>query len=299
MKIIEFAKNIIRNTQYLITHRLEREEERQTLKIKSEVMDDMLFQYEEDLEKVQKPLIYDELETVRLLMDSPKSFVRLNEGELFLIMGVDQPFQRYSEELKNKLQAILEQAHPNIYIGINRSYFHSYRGLHPESIRYYRLYATGLRNYYLEHMNYENTYIDAAFSLAYFRMGKEYDFKAHYERMLKLFEGKELVIISGHGVLEKLEYDLFALAKNKRIIHAPNKNAFDEYDAILDRILKEVSKSELICFILGMAGKALIADLTDLGYMAWDIGHMAKDYNAYMLGVNQSTEEVRKFYEPD
>lgn len=51
--------------------------------------------------------------------------------------------------------------------------------------------------------------------------------------------------------------------------------------------------------ILGMTATVLAADLTDLGYVAWDIGHIAKDYDAYMKKMECTTENMKKFWDPD
>ena len=48
-----------------------------------------------------------------------------------------------------------------------------------------------------------------------------------------------------------------------------------------------------------MAGKAMVPELTDCGYMCWDVGHLAKYYNAYMQGNVMTEDEIKAFYAPD
>jgi hypothetical protein len=76
-------------------------------------------------------------------------------------------------------------------------------------------------------------------------------------------------------------------------------NAFQEYDSILDDINHNVSKDTLVCLILGPTATAMAADLTDMGYMAWDVGHIAKDYDVYMKRVDRSYKEQCDFFAPD
>ncbi len=33
--------------------------------------------------------------------------------------------------------------------------------------------------------------------------------------------------------------------------------------------------------------------------MAWDIGHLAKDYDAYMRGIDKNEENIVEFFKPD
>ena len=48
-----------------------------------------------------------------------------------------------------------------------------------------------------------------------------------------------------------------------------------------------------------MTAKVMVMDLTTLGYMAWDIGHFAKDYNAFMTKSEKNKENIAKFWAPD
>ena len=292
-------KHFLRNLQWLANHRISSEFMNQKFIIKDEVAEDMLYQYEEDLHSLHKLDIKSRRETVKLLMDNPKSYVRFGEGEIFLMQGIDQPFQRYNERLAKQLINILEDYHENLYVGVCSDYFHSYNSLHDESRKYYRLNGTDLRRFLVKHCNKDNIYIDACFTMAYFHEGDDFDFEGHYESMLGLFENKKILLVSGEGVFEKLEFDVFQRADDKRIIHAPSKNAYDVYDELKNKIISEVKQDELVCMILGMAGKALTRELSDMGYMVWDSGHMAKDYDAYKRGVERTTKNVREFYEPD
>ena len=43
----------------------------------------------------------------------------------------------------------------------------------------------------------------------------------------------------------------------------------------------------------------MIPEVTDMGYCAWDIGHLAKSYNAYMNNMQPTKENIKNFYAPD
>ena len=59
------------------------------------------------------------------------------------------------------------------------------------------------------------------------------------------------------------------------------------------------SYATILVFILGMAGKAMIPETTSLGYVSWDIGHLAKGYDAYMRNVKPTQEFINDFFAPD
>ena len=67
--------------------------------------------------------------------------------------------------------------------------------------------------------------------------------------------------------LDKLEYDVFEYADSKTFIYGPRSHAWDEHHSIVEQI-KQVKKNSLIVFILGMAGKAIIPEVADMGYVA-------------------------------
>ena len=78
----------------------------------------------------------------------------------------------------------------------------------------------------------------------------------------------------------------------------PAKNAFNEYSNLLERAL-HYQKDYLLCFILGQASKVLVYELSNRGYYAWDIGHLAKDYNSYMTREERTVQNIQKFYAPN
>lgn len=299
MKLIDYLKNLIRNIQYLSRYRIETEIDNFKYELKDETLEDMLFQYNEDIQDYKSLYIADENETIKMILKNPKSFCRMGDGEIKLMCGMDQPFQRYDKRLAEMLLAILETYNSDIYVGINRAYFHSVLKCSEENKKYYRLYGTQYRRFFIEHCNTKNTYIDAGFATAYFRFNDSYNFEAHYNAMKDLFKNKKVLLVSGEGVFEKLRHNVFELARTLRIIHGPSKNAFDDFDELISLILNTAEKDEIICVILGMAGKAMVPILTNKGYLVWDIGHMAKDYDAYMNKIEKNHINTRSFYAPD
>ena len=52
-------------------------------------------------------------------------------------------------------------------------------------------------------------------------------------------------------------------------------------------------------FILGPCSKVLVYMLSREGRLAFDIGHLAKDYDFYMKGYERNSKNIREFYRPD
>lgn len=298
-KTKKFLKRLLRNMDYLLRYDLREREEEQIYKLTDKIIDDCVYELDEDKALLPNLKILDESESIELLLQKPKSFCRYGDGEIKLMQGISQAFQVYDEELAQKLRNTLSAKHEDMYIGINRAYFHSPINCSEENRRFYRIYSREYRQFFLKICNPRNVYIDAGFLTAYYRFDDSYDFKSHYEKMLRLFDGKKIALVSGDGVVEKLEYDVFERAKEKMVIHGPSKNAYARHDEILNEICTKVPKDYLICLILGMTAKVLVPELTEIGYVAWDVGHLAKDYNAYMKGEQKCQKNISNFWAPD
>lgn len=290
-------KNFLRNINYLTKHSLWDQREDDIVYFTNKILDDAQYEYNLKNDGTEMPIILNGEDSLDLILETGKSFVRTGDGEIKIMMGMDQPFQRYNKELADGLRKILSEKNDNLLVGINRDYY--IPGYMRNYLNFYRRYGYDYRQYYKKVINKQTTYIDSTLT--------SYQFGSHnnpmtikrYERWKNAFKDKDIVIVSGKGVLEKLQYDIFELAKRKICIHGPAKNAWEEHDKIMKEIQEKTTKEAIIVFVLGMAGKVMIAELTDLGYVCWDVGHLAKYYDAYRKGIENTEENIRKFNAPD
>lgn len=288
-------KRIYNNLKFLMKYDLLEEEYR----IKDETIEDIVYEYEELKQRLTFLTVYNETKTIEILEKEPKSFARYGDGEINVMKGESTGFQEYNAELAKKMKEQLIQKKDNLYIGLNSSYFESPVKYSDRNRRFYRLYATPYRRFFNEICDPNNVYLDACCFGGYFRQGDSFDFDTHFNRVRNLFKDKSIAIVCGEGILDSLKYDLFDLCKERIMINAPKKNAFDEYDAIIQKIKENVPKDFLVCIILGMTATVLAGDLADEGYIAWDIGHAAKDYNAYMEKIEKTDAVMDSFFAPD
>ena len=291
-------KNLVRNINYLSKHSLWDQREEDIVYLTEKILDDGLYEYGIELPNKKSIKILTQEETLSLIEQQPKSFVRTGDGEIGLILGNNQPFQKYEKEIADILKRLLNTKRNDIYVGINRNYYISLGDADIYS-KFYRRKAYDLRNIYKKYLNFDNVYIDATFTSYELDQQKNEKIDSIYERWKRLFKDKNIVIVCGNGILNGYKYDVFELAKNKVYINAPRKDAWDEKERIIQHIKRNNPKDCIVVFILGMAGKAMIPELTDCGYMCWDVGHLAKYYNAYMQGKIMTEDEIKAFYAPD
>lgn len=289
-------KNFIRNLNYLSKHSLWDQREEDIVYLTNKILDDGIYEYGIRPEGYKFLNILDTWKSIEYIAETNKSFVRFNDGEVRLMRGMDQPFQAYDKELVSRLYKILSDPDPNVVAGINKNYYIPlYNVVHND---YDRRNAYDLRWFFLENCDANAVYLDG--TLTFWNFGEHSEESEKFWKAWKeMFRGKRIAIICGRGILDKLDYDVFELSDRREYIYGPSRHAWIEYERIMSDIVKNVSKDTLLIFILGMAGKAMIPEMSALGYVAWDIGHLAKSYDAYMKNTEYTEENVADFYAPD
>ena len=292
-------KRLARNFYYLVKYDLEAHEQELIYRVKDETIEECALELADYDKYIKKLQVLDSEQTISMLANYPKSFTRYGDGEIHIMEGMDQAFQKYDPVLAEKMRNILATKRDDVYVGINQAYYVSPNEFAERNKRFYRVNATRYRRYFAEHCHPDNLYLDAACFGAYYRYDDTFDYEAHYNRIKALFKGKKIAIVSGEGVFEKLQFNVFEEAEEQIIVHGPRTNAFSEYDALLEKIEKEVPNDYLVCVILGQTATVLAYDLTDKGYMSWDVGHIAKDYDAYMKKTEKTQKNMDSFWDPD
>ena len=295
--VADRIKNLVRNINYLTKHSLWDQREEDIVYLTEKILNDGIYEYGiSDIEEII-PHILTKEESLDEILRIKQSFVRTGDGECKIMMGIDQPFQKYEKEIDERLRQMLSIPREGLMVGINKSYYLSLNG---KFANYYRRFAYDFRKVYSQFLNPYMVYIDAGFIGYDSRLcGRNPETDLHYQKWCDLFADKDIAVVCGGGILDKLQYDVFYKAKSKKLITGPRINAWDEHEIIIDKIVETVSRDTILVFILGMAGKAMIPELMDYGYTCWDVGHLAKYYNAYMSEMVWSNEARVKFYAPD
>ena len=231
------------------------------------------------------------------ILKEPKSFIRIGDGELTLIEGYSIDFQKADARLADYLIRILQSTDPSYYVGVEYLYFHGYENITQEIRRHDYLYGGCFKRVLLKYANKDRLYINASFNAQYISHD-DLNTTKYISNMQKLFSERDIVVFSGDGILEKLDYNLFGFARSVEYVACPGKNAFDVFDSLLNQA-RTYPKDKTLCFILGPTSKPLVYELSKEGYLAWDIGHMAKDYDACMKNSKKTDEFVIDFFAPD
>lgn len=234
--------------------------------------------------------------TIHTLEQENVSFVRIGKGEIALMQGKTIAAQQYHEELAKRLKHILRLRESGLCVGIPYYYIHPQKNLNPY-IEIHSLSIADQRRFLFQHCPKDIDYLDSCFTQAY-HIYQDYDFEGYYSRVERLFQDRDITVICGEGVLDRLQYNLLEQCKSVEYQYAPATEAYAQYKEIRRQAL-QIAKDRLICVLLGPTAKPLVYDLYRKGYQVWDIGHLLKDYDAYKRNGLRTEAEITQFYLPD
>lgn len=211
-------------------------------------------------------------ETLKYLYKSGKGLVRYGSGENGYLSGYSRPHQKYDKGLERKLRNIMKQYKKNlsansyvIAFPLDVTYEECYRDrkLNPGVWKGVPRYAP------LPLLKKSCTYASPfCFRLenAIFKNKKNYIMS-----IKKLFEGKDIIYVGP----ENETSDYF---NPKSFLRIPEKDVYDEYDFLKNRVMEEVEKynNPLVLITAGITATAMSAELNDEGILTYDVGSILR-----------------------
>lgn len=278
-------KTFIKNLRYLFKYNIKNIQYITDKSLCYEDVDAILnhYRYElkDELANLPVPKIKTAEETIEDLINNKKSIARYGDGEFMAALGYDMAYQKVPPDMAKRLRDILVSNDENIYIGIASLYFKSLKGIYPDAVKFIRSWW-GARNQeeFLKLFDFNKQYYNTEFSQLYSTY-MEYDFEKHFNSMKKIWDKRDVTIIQGKGIRDNHEYDIFENVNSVSYQFGPTRDAYFEYDSLLENALT-IPKDNLVICILGPTATILAYDLAKHGYQALDLGHVAKDYEWYM-----------------
>lgn len=265
----------------------------------NDALDNLVYELPSLIERSQtifKPKIKNFEETLDELVKTNKSIIRFGDGEISIIEGDDAIYQKYHPILSRRLKEVLQSEDDNLMIGIN---YHYYYADLSDFLEFPKLFYRTSVKYFRERLNQylipKKQYYTAGFSQLYHTF-KNYNCTDFYEKIRKIWCGKNISIICGDKTFKNIQHNIFDCAKNINYIYGPFNNAMDEYDKLLNSA-KKIDKNNLVIVILGPTAKVLAYDLHLLGYRVLDLGHIAKDYDLVMQNMQRTEKSIVNFFQ--
>ena len=230
------------------------------------------------------PVIKNTNETLDKVLQDKCSLSRFGDGEFVIMSGGRIHYQPRSGELAQRLQEVLASDVPNFLIGLPPCFGALDHFLPPVADFWIKCMSRKRETIY-SYLDMNRVYYDAFFSRVYVQNYKtdEHYKKCgdYYEKIKKIWCGRDIVICEGEGTRFGMFNDLLDSAASISRILCPPRNAFDKYDEILSAF-NDVGNDKLVLTALGPTATVLAHDLCIRGHQVIDIGALDLDYEWFL-----------------
>ncbi|MDY6922240.1 MAG: GT-D fold domain-containing glycosyltransferase [Pseudomonadota bacterium] len=204
------------------------------------------------------------------------SLARLNDGEFNLLLGKDKrAYQKLEKKLVTRLQQILKSDEKNILVGISGIY--EFETLGP----IWKKFIIRKGNRTLRLFDPQKTYYSGTISGLLWAKGEQFD--RNVALFKSIWEDRRVLFVVGKKSRFFFVEELFGNIIEHQFVFAPAKNAFAEYETILNNV-RQYEKDWLVLIALGPTATVLAFDLAHEGYHAIDLGQLPSIYHKTKFG---------------
>lgn len=227
-------------------------------------------------------------------LEKGKSIARFGDGEMDIITGKSIGFQKYDAELSKELNNILMKTPDNCLIAVPDA-INTFHNLTKKSVSWWTTYMIYNRKYWLRFLDQHYIYANTNVSRCYIRYENKRKSSEWFERMMKLWENRDIVIIEGSKTRLGCGNDFLNQTKSIRRILSSQEDAFEKKEQIETFVKENISRDNLILLALGPTATIIAYDLSQCGYQALDIGHCDIEYEWFKRGVQEKIAIKGKF----
>lgn len=219
-------------------------------------------------------------ETLDVLLHSNKSMVRFGDGEIVMIKGIDLMLQQASPEIGKGLSEILGYAYDDLLVTIP-DIFESLSDHHKASKEFWKDHLLFCRETYETYCNPNRTYGSTFVSRCYYFAKDRSSCGRWFEKIRKIWENKDIVVVEGTKTHNGVGNDLLALAGSVERIICPPKDAYGSLERILSAC-RQYDKDRVFLLSVGVAAKFIAYELFQDGYRVLDIGNLDMEYEWFL-----------------
>lgn len=228
-------------------------------------------------------------DTLDEIFENSYSISRYGDSEfLYIIDKLNLPYQRFDDRLSERMKEILVSDLPGHVVGLPIGYY-SLDNLIAKSKTTWRSQIAWIYPRLRKYLNLNKQYYNASMTRVYVTFDDKSVSKIYFEKLMKLWNHRKVLLIEGEKSRLGVGNDLFAKCISLERILAPAHHAFAKYDEILAATAAH-DRDKLVLIALGPTATVLAFDLAKLGYQALDIGNVDIEYEWYKMGA---TSKVR------
>lgn len=233
---------------------------------------------------IKSPNIDSMNETLEKLIEGD-SICRYGDGEVDLILGRSQGFQKQDKKLAKRLKNIIKfnGKHPKLIVAIP-DVFDSVEQFTDSAQLHWKIRLDKERYKWYLLLNRSKSYGNSQITRFYFDWKDKTNSRIWIEKLKSIWKDKDILIVEGKKSRLGVGNDLFNNTNSIKRIICPSENAFSKYNDILAEILN-YDKERIVLIALGPTATVLAYDLFIQGYQAVDIGHIDIEYEWYITNA--------------
>lgn len=238
------------------------------------------------------PKVLDIQQSLDYILEYDSSVIRYGDGEMDIMMGHGIPYQDYDEKLAAQLRSIIQlESSPELLICLS-DVFEGLERYNIEAVNFWKIHLEQYKDAYhrlCTALFYGSTFI----SRPYMDLKDKSDSVAHFKKLKKLWDKRDILIVEGENTRSGVGNDLFDNAQSVERIICPSRNAYRKVQAIQEAVEK-YADGKLVLLMLGPTAKVLAYHLSKKSIQAIDLGHIDSEYEWFKMGATSKVKFSHK-----
>ena len=238
------------------------------------------------------PKVIDIQQSLDYILEHHSSVIRYGDGEMDIMMGHGIPYQDYDETLAEQLRSMIQlESFPDFLVCLS-DVFEGLERYNPEAVNFWKKHLEHYKEAYHRFCTasfYGSTFI----SRPYMDLKDKSASVTHFEKLKKLWDKRDILIVEGENSRSGVGNDLFDNAQSVERIICPSRNAYSKVEAIQEAIEKHAA-GKLVFLMLGPTAKVLAYHLSKKGIQAIDLGHIDSEYEWFKMGATSKVKFSHK-----
>lgn len=242
------------------------------------------------------PRIYDENETIDVVIKYKLSVSRFGDGELDMILNINHPkFQKNDINLVRKLNQTFYSNNSKLLVCIPNVFTTDRLNLlTSKAARHWKRFLMHNRKKLYQLFDYNRTYGDVQFTRHYIDIKDKTKSNEYFNHIKQIWQSRNIIMVEGKYTRFGVGNDLLDNAKSVKRILCPERDAYDKYNEILNACKKQ-NQDVLFLIALGPTATVLAYDLCNEGFQAIDIGHLDIEYEWFLKHADKKCAVANKW----
>lgn len=231
--------------------------------------------------------VMDTMETLDYIQRYRPSVARFGDGEISLMLGVSQVFQKGEPLLQQRLKEIIQTPSDHKLLVCLSDVFHDLDRYVPTAKDWWAGHLDVFQDYYSKLGKRNLTFGNTMMTRPYMDMKDRNLASQIFKRIKSWWDNCDILIVEGTYTRSGVGNDLYANARSVQRIICPSKNAWSKYQEI-EAAIKKYGTGKVVLVMLGMTATVIAADLADWdGGQVIDSGHLDPEYEWYQMGATK------------